>query len=548
MQPHVKTVKKQAMNATMNPIRKMLTLAGLFLVSTLCLGAAAAESTGPNILLILTDDIGWGDFRSYNSKSKIPTPNVDRLAQTGMRFTDAHTTSGACSPSRYSLLTGNYPWRGREAAGVWSYRGGSDLLPGQKTVGAMLRTAGYRTALFGKAGIGADFQTKPGKKSGSTEVDWSKPLKEGPREWGFDYSYVLLCGHQGPPYMFFENGRVDGDGDKVTTLRKLAYRGSEDTLRHIGPGLPDWDSSRVGEALVRKTEKFLDAHAASNKTEGHQRPFYIQLSTAGAHTPYTPPDAIMGAPVRGVSGMTPHTDMVVEADVVVGKLVELLDQRELLADTLIVVTSDNGGVCNERKYGHDAVAGLRGYKGLVWEGGNRVPLVVRWGNGKVPGSRIPPGTVRHQLVAIHDLVATFAELAGVKIEADQAMDSFSLAAVLVRNRGDDRPVRKTLIVQSAAGVAANLAEPVVNPSILRKASDIASDDMAHALREGAWALTLDTNQMAVALHNLTKDISQKQNLINDPSQAARINRMLRRYVEIRQSKRSSNIATNQVER
>ena len=510
------------------------------------LHAADAPMPKPNILFVITDDIGWGDFRCYNPDGKIPTPAADKLAATGMRFTDAHTSGAVCAPSRYSLLTGNYPWRGRKPEGVWNFTGGSDVLPGQKTVGAILHEAGYRTALYGKTGIGADCPTKPGKNPKKPEFDWTQPLLEGPVQWGFDYSYVLLQGHQGAPYMFLENGRVDGDVSKIVEVPRVKDDVSKEDLGYKimnrgGPSLPDWDCRQVGESLLRKTQTFLDAHAASNKAEGRERPFYIHLSTAGAHTPYMPPDTIRGTAVKGVSGMTGHTDMVVEADVVVGKLVELLERRGLLADTLIVLTSDNGGLTHEREFKHDAVNGLRGSKGAVWEGGHRVPLIVRWGDGTASGSKIAPGSVRHQLVAVHDLVASFAELAGAKADPDQMRDSISLVSVLTGKGGDDQPVRQTLLSQSVHGAPAKIG-PAASP--IQKAGAVPDDDMAHSLRDGAWKLVFNTQNEVVALFNLAADLSEKNNLINAPEQATRVDRMVKLYAEIRQSKRSGSAAMN----
>ena len=326
---------------------------------------------------------------------------------------------------------------------------------------------------------------------------------------------------------------VKTDASKEDLEYKFMIRG--------GPGLPDWDCRQVGESLLQKTEKFLDAHAASNKAEGRDRPFYIHLSTAGAHTPWMPPDAIRGTAVKGVSRMTGHTDMVVEADVVVGKLVELLERRGLLADTLIVLTSDNGGIAHERDFNHDAVMGLRGGKSWVWEGGHRVPLIVRWGDGTVAGSKIPPGSVRHQMVAVHDMLASFAELAGAKMDPDQMRDSISLVSVLTGKRGDDRPVRQTLISQSHNAGSAKVG-PAATP--IRKAAGIPDDGMAHALRDGAWKLVFNAQNEVVALFDLAADLSETNNLVNVPEQSARIDRMVKLYAEIRQSKRSGSGAGN----
>jgi arylsulfatase A len=521
-------------------------IAVMLLVPLAGLHVCGAECARPNLVFVITDDIGWGDFRCYNPDGKIPTPAADKLAAAGMRFTDAHTSSGVCSPSRYSLLTGNYPWRGRQPEGVWTFTSGSDLLPGQKTIGAILHEAGYRTAILGKTGIGADCATKPGKNSKKPVLDWTQPLLDGPVQWGFDYSYVLLQGHQGAPYMFIENGRVDGDVSKIITFPYLKNEAEKKELLSKvmvrgGPGFPDWDCRQVGETLLQKTEKFLDAHAANNRDEGRSRPFYIHLSTAGAHTPYIPPDAIRGTPIKGVSGMTGHTDMVVEADVMVGKVVEILERRGLLNSTLIVLTSDNGGIPHEREYDHDAVKGLRGGKSWVWEGGHRVPLIARWGDGTASGSQIAPGSVRHQLVAVHDMVATFAELAGVKTDPDQTRDSISLAAVLTGQRGDERPVRQTLISQSHNAGSAKVG-PAAKP--IRRAAGIPDDGMAHSLRVDSWKLVFNAYNEVVALFDLATDLTEANNLVLDSEQSARIDRMVNCYTDLRQSQRSSPANTN----
>ena len=167
---------------------------------------ALAASPPPNFLVILSDDVGWGDFQCYNPNGKIPTPNIDRLARGGMRFTDAHTPAALCAPTRYTMVTGNYPWRGTKPNGTWGYSETPQFLAGQKTIGHILQAAGYRTAMFGKTHFGGVFE-----KSSDGRPDFTKPMKVGHRQWGFDYSYVLLGGHQAPPYMFFENNRVAGD-------------------------------------------------------------------------------------------------------------------------------------------------------------------------------------------------------------------------------------------------------------------------------------------------------------------------------------------------
>lgn len=515
--------------------------------SSLLAGIAFAAADRPNIVFVLADDVGWGDFQCYNAQGKIPSPNIDRLAREGMRFTDAHTAAALCAPTRYTVATGNYTWRGRLPGGTWGWNQPQQFMPGQKTVGHLLQEAGYRTGLFGKLHYGGEFEKKDGA------VDFTKPMKVGPIQWGFDTSFVLLGGHQAPPFMFFENNRVAGDATKVTQLTPGPLNGGVVPVK--GPGLPDWDSRNVGASLTEKVIAFIDSAKG--------RPFYVHLSTDGAHSPYTPPEKLLGTPVQGVSKMTAHTDMVHEVDVIVGKLREALEQRNLLESTLIVVTSDNGGIPSDRNdHGHDAVGGLRGSKSYIWEGGHRVPFVALW------KGHTPVGAVSRQLVGTLDIVPTFVELAGGKLVADQMLDSVSLAPVLLGKQPEDKPIRATLLIQSSPGrdaftenapdgtkpvkiakgtraKGAGAAQAALNEAwngVAKKGAKSGSDGMAHALREGPWKLVLDIeNDKPVALYNLDSDLAEQKNLFADAAQAERIARMEKLYRDIRASKRSTPI-------
>jgi len=514
------------------------------LVAALCGPVVAEGASKPNIIFLLADDLGWGDFQCYNPKGKVPSPNLDQLARIGMRFTDAHTAAALCAPTRYSVATGSCPWRGRLPGGTWGWNQEPQFLPGQKTVGHLLQEAGYRTGLFGKLNYGGLFE-----KNDAGKADFTRPMKVGPREWGFTYSYVLLTGHQGPPYCFIENNRVDGDGAKVTQLAAGPLNGG--VVPVAGPGLPDWDSRKVGERLVEKALAFIDADK--------DKPFYIHLSTDGAHGPYTPPDQLLGTPVKGVTKMSPKTDMDYEYEVVVGKIVEALAKRGLLENTLIIATSDNGGIPADREtFGHDAVGGLRGAKSQVFEGGHRVPFIAMW------KGHIPAGQVRSQVIGTLDIVPTFVELAGGTFAADQMLDSVSLVPVLLGQRGDDQPVREALLVQSSPGRDAFDDGSVIRESLVgeegkkltpkerknaknralnqiaRKGEKSGSDGIAHALREGPWKLVFDIeHDKPAALYNLAEDLTEQKNLIGDEAQKERIARLEKRYRDIRSSKRST---------
>lgn len=498
--------------------------AALSAVSLLTMpGTLQAGEPGPqpNILVLLTDDIGWGDLRCYNPEGKIPTPAFDALAAAGMRFTDAHAPCAVCAPSRYSMVTGNFPWRGRTTTGAWKFDGGSDLLPGQKTFAHLARERGYRTGIFGKTGFGATLE-----KNSDGKIDWSKPLVDGPAQWGFDFSHILISGHQAAPYFYHRNGVMVGDPARVIDFPRPLASTPETDIRFGGPGLPGWDTRTVGATLLDAFEEFLD--------QPRDGPFLAFFNTAGAHGPHTPPGEIRGQQVRGASGLHAQADMVVEADVVLGHLISILSKRKRLDNTLIIATSDNGGVPHkwtyEKESGHDPVGGLRGAKSLVWEGGHRVPLIARWGDGTPAGSRIAPGSTSDRLVGINDIYATVAEILGIKSPAGSGLDSVSLLPILEGDKSDDpRPRREAFIATSDFRYNSALSEEDEKPEAPLVAHGVPNPGVARAYREGTWSLLFDKENRAVALHDLSTDLKQTTNLINRPEHKARIADMVERF-------------------
>ncbi len=509
----------------------------------------------PNILVVLTDDVGWGDFSCYNPESKLVTPHVDRLAREGMRFTNAHTPAALCSPTRYSIITGNYPWRGRAPGGTWGFHVPSQILPGQKTVANLLKEAGYRTAMFGKQGFGGEHV-----KLADGNPDFTQPMAEGPRAWGFDYSAIIPRGHQAQPLLFLVNELPEVGAEKLvqgdTVQRGVRVEYSE----------PGWDHSAVGRRLLGHAETFLDGHLEQNRASDKAAPFFMHFCTDGAHSPYVPPATVAGVPLKGQTKMTEHTDMVLETDVLLGALMAMLEKRGLLQDTLICFTSDNGGLPYERSFGHDAVGGLRGKKSFIFEGGHRVPFLIRWPD------KVPPGTVRGQPVGTHDIVPTALELAGAKIPEDQCLDAVSLAPVLLGRRDDSQPVRRHLLVDSSPGRDAmddggftdgsvimdmdGARKAAAKPKAAGKAGGkgkgkaarrpnpaelaaLPSHGIAHALYEGDFKLVIDIQDQPAALYDLKADLAERRNLIADAAQSERLARMTAAYREIRASKRST---------
>jgi arylsulfatase A-like enzyme len=490
----------------------------------------------PNVLLVLLDDVGYGDFRALNSESRIQLPNIDRLAARGMVFTDAHSPAAACAPARYSVLTGNHPWRGRRPWGTWRYNEPSQILPGQRTLGDLLRRSGYHTALFGKFHLGGTFALRDGSGEAAPgewdhrKLDFERPFGMGPLAIGFDYSFLLPSGIQDPPYAYFENDVLVGSQEHLDVIEAEPSRGL---------GMPYWRTSEVGPILTRKALEFLDRHFDANAASGERRPFFVYYASQAIHTPIAPARELLGTRVRGQT-FSDVGDFLYEADVTLGKLIERIEARGELANTLILVTSDGGGWPHPSHYanGHDPNGDLAGWKGTIWEGGHRVPLVAAWGDGTAAGSRVPPESRSPTLLGLQDLYATFAELTGTTLAPDEARDSRSfLAALLGRSSASSR---RRLLVQGhhpVMGEKSRGGTPVVERSIA-----------ARMLRAGDWKLVVDWSDSesprsrsagrVIGLYDLAEDPAEQRNLKRDPAQRERIEALLAEYHEIAASERS----------
>ncbi|MEA2069541.1 MAG: arylsulfatase [Verrucomicrobiota bacterium] len=501
--------------------------AGILLVSCIATGVQAApreEPNRPNILVFLMDDMGYGDLQGTNPESKLSLPNLEKMAEQGMVFTDAHSPSAVCAPTRYSVLTGNYPWRGRNENGTWGFNHPSQILPGQETLAHVLNRAGYHNAFFGKMHLGgAVFDKTTGErmtdwKIDFREIDFSRPLGEGLLGMGFDYAYALPNGIQGKPYAFFENDRLVSDPGKLVVWEKGHYGDSD--IKASGFGAPDWDSSLAGPKLTEKALAFIDRHMEENKRIGKRRPFYMHYCSEACHTPHSPPDELLGTPVKGASGISDHLDMIYEADVTLGKMVDRLRKAGELNNTLIIFTSDNGGLSwgEAREKGHNSSAMLRGGKAQIWEGGHRVPFIARWGDGTPDGSPIPPGTRNAQLIGLQDIYATLAELTGQSLEKDQGLDSQSFLKAL--RDPDLPPLRDHLYAQA-------------------NNEDVPGQRLMKMVRMGDWKLVTTREMKPVALFNLGNDLSEKTNLLTHPEHQVRVQRMTKTLKQLMESERTT---------
>ncbi len=424
--------------------RDFLKTAGLGAASLItpgCLrsGPVSAKKPAPptNIVFIMADDMGYGDVRCYNPQSKIPTPNMDALADQGVRFTDAHSPSAVCTPTRYGVLTGRYCWRTRLKKGVLNGFSRPLISGDQLTVAELLKEHGYRTACIGKWHLGVGWQSADGKplndSARAERVDFTKPITDGPNQHGFDYSFITAaCSTVDSPYVFIENGKCTAQ-PTATMVRTgpVTIFGSRS-----GPMVPGWSNEDVDLTYVEKTRRFLKQH----KQKYPAKPFFVYLPLSAPHAPWLPPDF-----VKGQSGTGPRGDLVVLVDWCVGRVLDALEQLGFSNNTLVIVTSDNGPRIG--KNGHKSAGDFRGYKSHVWEGGHRIPFIVRW-----PG-KTKPATQTSRLICLSDLMATCAAIVGAPLPNNAGQDSFNILPALLDEK-PDKPVRNHIISHSSKGVFA----------------------------------------------------------------------------------------------
>jgi len=400
----------------------------------------AAES--PNIVFILADDLGYGDVGCYNPESKVPTPNLDRMAVEGMRFTDAHSPSTVCTPTRYSIMTGRMAFR-LNYPGVFTGVGGPCLITEDRlTLPAMLRHEGYETAMFGKWHIGMTFFDKQGaaiNKNGLEavrRVDYTRAVPDAPIHRGFDHFFgTVSCPTTDWLYAYMDGDRIPVPPTEIVDKTKLP---SHEWSFDCRPGLvaPDFDLEEVDMVFLEKSLEFLDRHAANNP----DKPFFLFHSLQAVHLPSFP-----GKDFQGKSGAGPHGDFIFQFDHVVGQLLKKIDSLGLDDNTLVIVSSDNGPevetvLAMREKHLHDGARPWRGVKRDNWEGGHRVPMVARW-----PG-KVPAGSTSDQTVCLTDIMATCAALVGADLPNDAAEDSFDILPVILGET--DEPVREFTLHQT----------------------------------------------------------------------------------------------------
>lgn len=475
-----------------------------------------SEKLRPNIIYILADDLGYGDISAHNPESAVQTPYMDRLINEGMSFSDAHSASAVCTPTRYGILTGEYCWRSSLKSSVlWGYSPPL-IKPDQVTVASFLKSHGYRTGVVGKWHLGLGWQakdtTKPieqfdwhylfNRELGSN-VDYSRTVTGGPNQLGFEYSYIFPASLDMPPYLYLENGiatELPTDYSEGKS-QEVAGRG---VFWRAGEMSPGFQFDGVLSEIITKGVEFIRVQ------ETDQRPFFLYLPLTAPHTPWLPTEETSGTTNAGKYG-----DFVKLVDNQIGVLLSLLDEMKLTENTLVVLSSDNGAhwtVNDKELFAHRPNYIYRGQKADIYEGGHRIPYLIRW-----PG-QVPAGIVSDQLISTTDFLATVAGIINEKVPEGAAPDSYNLSEVVMG---------KT--------VTSSIRDQMIQHSI----------DGLFAIRQGNWKYTPVlgsggfSNPKLIepapgepngALYNLSTDIAETRNLISNHQPLAQ--RLHKRLEEI----------------
>ena len=493
----------------------------LAIIFVLAVAKPALAADKPNIIIILADDMGYGDAHCYNSESKIPTPHLDQLAADGMRFTDAHTPSAVCTPTRYGLLTGRYCWRSRLKSGVLGGWSAPLIEDGRATIASHLQEQGYTTGIVGKWHLGLGWVTRGDvevpkfwSNLKTEQVDFTAPLTDGPHTRGFDYSYIVPASLDMAPYVYIENGKVTQQPTAQQNAMKFP-----DFVRS-GPRAPDLHIDQVLDDLTKRAVGFIERQAKQDN------PFLLYFPLTAPHKPCTPHQRF-----RGKTAFGPYGDFVHQVDWTIGQVTGAIAKAGVRDNTLIVYTSDNGSFMYQfgpnakdhtdevtrhgyRAESHRANGPLRGTKADVWEAGHRVPFIARW------PTRIQAGTTSNETICLTDLYATAAAICGSTLANDEAEDSFSLLPVF--DGEPDQFERAPVINHSANGT--------------------------FAIREGNWKLVLGNGsggrqqprgkpfERPYHLFNLEADLAETTNLIDEHPDIAR--RLEEACLQIRDTGRS----------
>ena len=385
------------------------------------------EQKKPNIVFIFADDMGYGDVSAFNENSKIQTTNIDRIANEGVAFTDAHSSSSVSTPSRYSLLTGRYNWRSDLKSGVLMGYNKALIAPDRRTIASVLRDQGYQTACIGKWHLGWDWNNI---EAGKDSVDFSKPITNGPTTRGFDYFYGIIASLDMAPYVYVENDMPTALPDRETVNDGMKYW-------RKGPTASDFDHEQTLPNFINRAVDYIHDKSKDDK------PFYLYLPLPAPHTPILPIKEY-----QGKSGLNPYGDFVLMVDDMVGKVMNALKEAGVDDNTILVFSTDNG--CSPQakfdelqEKGHYPSYIYRGHKADLFDGGHRIPCAVRW------PAKIKPHTV-NQTVCLTDFFATFATITDYQLKDSEGEDSYNILPLLLNEKEGD-VIREATVHHSING-------------------------------------------------------------------------------------------------
>lgn len=466
-----------------------------FALSVAGFATAVTAAEMPNIVILLADDMGYGDPGCFNPESKIPTPNIDALATAGMRFTDAHAPGPLCHMSRYGLMTGRYPFR----TDVSKWPTQALIEEGQTTVASLLAGIGYRTAMVGKWHLG--FQ----------ENGYENPLPGGPVDRGFASFFGIRASTDIPPYFYIRGDRAvapptdhidENHSESWTPIQGEFWRAGG-----IAPGL------ELRDVLPRFTDEAIAVIGEHSQSKKESQPLMLYLAYPAPHTPWLP-----SAEFAGKSGAGMYGDFAMMVDSEIGRVLAALEKAGMSGDTLVFFTSDNGPVwygADTDRFGHDSAGGLRGMKADAWEAGHRMPFIARW------PEKIRPGSVSAQTISFVDLLATLAEITGTELPAEAGPDSFSFLGVLTGERPEDQPARESLLLRSGG-----------NFMTIRSGDWKLIDQLGSGGFSEPRRIKPGPSEPAGQLYNLAKDPGETDNLFSQyPEKVAQLKAEMRRIVE-----------------
>lgn len=463
------------------------------------------EASLPNIVYILADDLGYGDVSANNPASKIQTSHIDALASAGMRFTDAHSPSSVCTPTRYGILTGRYCWRSRLPRGVLRGYGRALIEKDRTTVASLLKQKGYQTAVVGKWHLGLDWVLKDGVEDLASQegthindlgivsemdpdlIDFSRKPTDGPLQHGFDYSYILPASLDMDPYCFLENDSLVAIPSDHTPGNDL-NTGYTEAFWRAGRIAPGFEMDQVLPTFKDKAVSFIEQ-------QNEKAPFFLYLPLAAPHTPWVPTSEY-----KDTAGAGNYGDFVKMVDDQVGAVLQAISEQGFEDNTLVIFTSDNGPFWTPaliEEYNHRSAAQLKGMKADAWEGGHRIPYIAKW-----PG-KIEAGSTSDATTTLTHLIATVAAMTGVELKANEGPDSHNLLPVFL-GKTDTVPGQQAVIHHSSRNF--------------------------FAIRKGDWKLiekrgsggfskpntiTPEPGEPTGQLYNIKEDISETQNVYQD---------------------------------